>query len=758
MTLATLTGKPSQAPTSPFCYDVFVVHAAADAAFVQGYLIPALDLPPERVLVPTTFELGRSIVTEIERGVRSSRVTLVVLSPACLADDWAVFGEQIATYASIAQHDHGVLLPVLLADCAIPAHIGALVKLDFRSTMHREWETEVGRLRGYLERPAAATDLRCPYPGMRPFTERDAARFFGRDVEIDRIIRRIQRGEREIHVIGASGSGKSSLVAAGLIPRLTRGVAGLPRFQVQTFRPGERPLDLLNAALAIEHSDPMVATDAQPTCPTLATPLLIVIDQLEELFAIAREDQRSGFLAAIRKLRADPHYVLVFTLRADFYGAFLNSPLWIDCHGAVTRIDLGPLQDDAVRIAIEQPAREMGVFFQPELVSRLLDDAAREPGALPLLQETLFQLWGRRRQRLLALADYHSMANGNQTGLAFAVREHADAVVDALTDAQKAIALRIFLRLVSFGEGRADTRRQQPKNALRSASESPAELDPVLQHLVAHRLVTVTGDDQRGDIRVDLAHEVLIQAWSAFRDEIQAWRAHEQRRRELEASAAAWRSRGSGGGGLLDAVELVGALEWRRKAAPHVGHSSDLAAFLAASEVAQSRTRRRRRGMLVAVSLLAAVTSFLALVAWVKVDEAEVQRREAMAARSIAEERLEKEVKSDQARQAADQARQAAERAARDAEQATWVARHAAEVVAAEKATAIQNTRLAEQALRRAEANGRAAEKAASEAVAAREIASRAKDEVRRLYEKEHDRADRLTKVFGSTPIENLKK
>src|SRR5678815_4934136 len=107
----------------------------------------------------------------------------------------------------------------------------------------------------------------------------------------------------------------------------------------------------------------------------------------------------------------------------------MESPLWIERQGAISRIDLGPLGSKSLRVVIERPARDLGVYVQPELVSRLLDDAAREPGALPLLQETLFQLWGKRRERLLALADYQALSHGARTGLAFAVEKHAEFVL-----------------------------------------------------------------------------------------------------------------------------------------------------------------------------------------------------------------------------------------------------------------------------------------------------------------------------------------
>ena len=586
-------------PPTAFAYDVFVVHAAADESFVRGYLLAKLGLPSDRVFLSRRLTLGASIAEEIERGVRSSRVTIVVLSSAYMDDPWAAFGQQLATNARVAGRGHGALLPLLLEDCALAMYIQALVPLDFRDPTREAWEAEIERLRAYLDQPATPEpELPCPYPGMRPFTESDAGRFFGRDAELDHIVRRLRRGEREIYLIGASGSGKSSLIAAGLLPRLARTVDGLPRFHVQTLRPGERPVDRLAAALDGEVGSATAVASAIGALLARnppATSLLLVIDQLEELFAIAGDGARRDFLEALHPLRADPRCVLVFALRADFYGSFMDSALWTDRQGRISHVEVGPLRSDSLRAAIEQPARELEVYFQAELVSRLLDDAAREPGALPLLQETLFQLWGKRRHRLLALADYHAMSDGTRTGLAFAVKEHADIVLGALTEPQKTLAYRILLRLVNFGEGRADTRRQQPRAALRSDGDAAADFDAVLRCLVDNRLVTVTGDDHRGDVRVDLAHEIVIQAWTTFAEWIQPRRMHEQRRRELEAAAANWRTRGSGDGGLLDAVELAAALAWRDKAAQELGTTIDLATFLAASEVAQADAVARER-------------------------------------------------------------------------------------------------------------------------------------------------------------------
>ncbi|TMQ27773.1 MAG: hypothetical protein E6J90_01785 [Deltaproteobacteria bacterium] len=630
MMLHAAAQRSSPIEARSFGYDAFFVHAAADEWFVQGYLLGKLGLSPERVLVPRTLELGQFLLSEIERGVRSSRATIVVLSLAYMADHWAVFGEQIAAYASVARDGYGVLLPLLRDDYELPAHIRALVTLDFRDPASDVWDAEADRLRRLLNRPEVPDlDLPCPYPGMRPFTDKDSTRFFGRDAEFDDLVCRLRRGDRAIYVIGASGSGKSSLIAAGLVPRLSRGVAGLPCFHVCTLRPGEQPLAQLADALEGDPTAPVAAIGPLLARHAPATSLLLIVDQLEELFAVADSDQRTAFFAAVRALRADPRCVLMFTLRSDFYGAFLECPLWTDVDGQISRIELSSLRNDSLQVVIERPAQDAGVYVHPELVSRLLIDAAREPGALPLLQVTLFRLWGKRRQRLLSLSDYQALGDGTRTGLAFAISEHAKEALAPLTPAREAIAFRILLRLVHFGEGRADTRRQQALAALRSDGEDPTDFDAVLQRLVDHRLVTVIGD-KCGPVRADLAHEILIQAWSTLAEWIRTWRAAEQRRRELEAAATAWRARGSGDGGLLDAGELAGAVAWRDKALAQLGHTPDLAAFLAASDAGHARAvrQRRRRTWLAfaAVALFAVVTSALALVAHRNANDADRER------------------------------------------------------------------------------------------------------------------------------------
>lgn len=594
-------------------YDVFIVHAAADEAFVRGYLLDALGLPDDRVLRIQTIDLGEWTSKEIERGVESSRFTIVVLSPAFLDDAWAKFGHRLATHASADREGPGTLLPLLREDCGLSGHVDAIEKLDFRDRSRTSWEAEVQKLQRYLGRPVApARELSCPYPGMRPFHAEEADRFFGRDLELDQIVDLLRRGRREICIVGPSGSGKSSLIAAGLVPRLAAGCGGLPTFHVESFRPGNHPRARLTAALGGEVTAPGVAPRAtidELLRRNAAASLLLVIDQLEELFTIADENERGEFLTDLVAVRDDPRIAIVFVLRADFYDKFLNGP---EAWEEISRIDLRPLRGENLRSAIERPALVDEVYFERELVARLLA-AADEPGALPLLQETLFQLWRRRRRRLLTLDDYHAPGEGARSHLAVAVEQHATDVLGRMKDPQRDIALRILLRLVAFGEGRANTRRQQPREALRSVGEAPHEFAAVLQCLVDNRLVTVSSyDDTRGagsedayrDVRVDLAHEVLIHAWTQLASWVENERNDEMRRRDLEATASAWRQRDSKHGGLLDAEELANARAWRDRAACQLGESADLAALIVASEDAHRRDlRQRRRGRLVALAV-----------------------------------------------------------------------------------------------------------------------------------------------------------
>jgi hypothetical protein len=214
----------------------------------------------------------------------------------------------------------------------------------------------------------------------------------------------------------------------------------------------------------------------------------------------------------------------------------------------------------------------------------------------------LVLLWERLERRflplrayealILSLGAYRAAGDVRRTGLQAAMARRADAALAELTPAQQAIARRIFLRLVHFGEGRADTRRQQPVTDLRSEGEEPAEFDQVLQHLAGKRLLTLSGEAGDAGPKADIAHEALIDGWPALKGWIGERREAEQARRRLEAKAVEWVRLGRGSGGLLDEAELAEAEAWLAEPdAQQLGYSETLAELIPTSRTALERTR-----------------------------------------------------------------------------------------------------------------------------------------------------------------------
>jgi WD40 repeat protein len=544
------------------------------------------------VILSSELPFPAFIEQAIERSVWRSRLTLAVLSPAYLRDRWASFAELLSRQGNTRGCDGGSLVPLLIADCEVPPVLAQHAMLDGRTP--RQWQASAARLRARLGRPEPRVEpIACPYPGMRPFSAETASQFHGRAREIDELLGRLRAGEQEIYVIGPSGSGKSSLVAAGVLPHL-RGAGGDGgSFAVRTLRPGEHPARRLAEALAGDAS--LEGAVDRLLGAARCDRLLIFLDQLEELFALAGAHERGQFVRALRVLRADRRCHLIVALRADFYGALMSSELWPDIEGRFTRLEVAPLRGDALRQAIEAPAREVDVYLERVLVERLASDAAAEPGALPLLQEALVLLWQRRSHRLLRLASYEELGSDGRSGLAVALAKRADATLHGFTSSQQVLARRIFLRLVSFGEGRPDTRRQQPRAALSTSGGDAADFDEVIRRLIDERMLTSDATAQ-GEPLVDLSHEALIGGWPAFQGWLLSRREDEQHRRLLELHVAEWVKRGRSSVGLFDAVELAEAERWiAGEGARELGYSEDLPPFLAASREAIEEAERQQQ-------------------------------------------------------------------------------------------------------------------------------------------------------------------
>jgi hypothetical protein len=357
---------------------------------------------------------------------------------------------------------------------------------------------------------------------MIPFSENDERRFFGRDQEIEDLL-----GKLRLHpfltVIGSSGSGKSSLIFAGLIPKLKQsGLFGTGMWCIGSVRPGNSPLTNLQNVLGGD------VTEVQQLLSTQldARRLLLVVDQFEELFTQSGAEA-IPFQQALLKLMEIPNVYLILTVRADFYADLMGSLLWekIRSHRSD---EVLPLNEGGLRQAIVRPAEGVDVYIESALVERLLVDARGEPGVLPLLQETLVLLWEKLERRFLPLKAYDELlvlprpaygATPTQprTGLQVAIARQADAAFAGLeTQEKQAISRRIFLRLVQFGVGRSDTRRQQKQRNLYSVDDDLELSIETIEHFAQRRILTFSGEEkiqEKANRKVDLAHEALILAW-----------------------------------------------------------------------------------------------------------------------------------------------------------------------------------------------------------------------------------------------------
>lgn len=370
-----------------------------------------------------------------------------------------------------------------------------------------------------LHRPRRRRAARNPFKGLYAFAEEDADDFFGRETLVARLLERLSGvaraaetgSARLLAIVGPSGSGKSSVVRAGLIPALRRGaLSGSERWRICVALPGMRPCAALDDALA--HSDAG----------------LVVFDQFEELWTLCQEEaERAAFLSRLLALASAPGGpFVVVTLRADFY----DRPLQYHAFGAAlrecTEVVL-PLTPDEIARAVSGPLERSGVDIEPDLVAALVADAGQRPGALPLLQYTLTDLFERRGAAGLTMAAYRTVG-----GIVGAVAHRADDLYELLESADRDATRQIFLRLVQVGEMGEATRRRV------YATELPAQSGEIIELFARHRLLTLDRDP--GGATVELAHEALIDSWERLRAWIDEHRDALRIHRRLAHAASEW--------------------------------------------------------------------------------------------------------------------------------------------------------------------------------------------------------------------------
>lgn len=424
-----------------------------------------------------------------------------------------------------------------------------------------------------------------PFQGLQYFDEKDAARFFGRETLVAKVIGRLA-ASRFLTVIGASGSGKSSVVRAGVIPALRRGERladdSLPptdsgQWDIRILTPSAHPLDALAVSLTREAESVSAITTLRadllqdPNSLSLVARrvlaqnnkkhLLLVIDQFEEVFTQCRQDdERRAFIENLLYAidSADPQPItILLTLRADFY-----SQLAFQDHlrelVSQNQEFIGAMSREELARAILQPATLGNWKVQEGLVEVILDDLGSEPGALPLLSHALLETWKRRRGRVLTVSGYTAAG-----GVRGAIAQTAETVFrQRLSSEQQPIARMIFIKLAEMGEDSLDTRRRAAFSELITRSTDTSTIDAVLSILTDARLVT-TGTLEPGDTRVvEVAHEALIREWPTLRDWLNQNREGLILHRQLTEDTNDWIKLGRDSGALYRGARLKQTLEW----------------------------------------------------------------------------------------------------------------------------------------------------------------------------------------------------
>ncbi|HET6446436.1 MAG TPA: protein kinase, partial [candidate division Zixibacteria bacterium] len=458
-----------------------------------------------------------------------------------------------------------------------------------------------------------------PYRGLYAFREEDAPYFFGREIFTERLVNTVT-SRHMAAVIGPSGSGKSSVVFAGLLPTIRE----RSDWSVLSIRPGSRPFHALAEVLVSEMNGHLGETDRLLEIKKLGQALkdgqldlddildrlaksrgdgnrqLLVVDQFEELYTLCTDEKiRRSYpnvlfqaISASRN-RDDFDFTLVLTLRADFMGQALANRPFADALQD-SDIKLGPMTRAELGRAIESPAGKKDVIFEAGLVDRILDDVGDEPGNLPLLEFALTLLWERRAGRRLTHSAYDAI--GRVEG---SLARYADEVYEQLSVTQQIRTRHVFTQMVRPGEGTEDTRRLATRSEL-------GEDDWLLAQQLADARLTVTGLTPEGAETVEIVHEALIRGWGRLREWMNEERAFRTWQERLRVSLRQWEDSDRDEGALLRGVPLGEAEEWLLRQQYDLGqHERDYiqASVTLREDQAAEREARRQRELESAMQL-----------------------------------------------------------------------------------------------------------------------------------------------------------
>jgi basic membrane lipoprotein Med (substrate-binding protein (PBP1-ABC) superfamily) len=486
-----------------------------------------------------------------------------------------------------------------------------------------------------------ANSLMNPFKGLNAFGEADVEDYFGRERLVAEVLARLGRGRSLVALVGPSGSGKSSVVYAGVIPTLRKGaLPGSDHWLIASMTPSSYPFVELEAALLRATVDPPASLAEQfaeretgllraalRVLPDSEARLVLVIDQFEELFTLVDDaDVRQRFLANLVTVIDDPHgrVMVVLTMRADAYHHPLAHPEFGTRLGTAV-VNVVPLAPDELEAAAEEPAARRGVALEPGLLAELLSDVVGEPGALPIFEYTLTELFDRRSGNVLTAHAYRSMG-----GVRGALSRQADAAYAQLTDEQQAAAQQLFLRLVTITEHGEWSRRRVQASEIVSLDVDVVAMEAVVDQFGRHRFLAFDRDHSSGTPTVEVAHEALLWEWDRLRDWIEQSRHDVDRHTTLLAAINEWQQAGCNADYLLAGARLAEYERWsaatsmKLTAAEHeyldaaLEHRQTAQTGEAVRLAYESRLRRRARrrlwGLIAAALVLVGITAGILVV------------------------------------------------------------------------------------------------------------------------------------------------
>ena len=579
--------------------DVFLSHNGSDKAVVEEIafrlhahgIIPWLDIWN---LVP-----GEPWQEAIEQALNNCATCAVFIGPSG-AGPWQNEEMRTAINRRVTSNDGSFrVIPVFLPGVkrtevhSLPDFLQRQTWVEFHHSL--DDEADFHRLLSGIQGKAPGAQLNqvvfngdCPYRGLQVFDVQDDRFFFGRDTLKSWMLNKIipSTGSRQdlrfLGVLGPSGSGKSSLTRAGLLAALKRDeITGSSKWPIVICRPGADPVESLAVAIAdiAGYINPLqirdfidsVYKDERALHLTIRwilrqsqpeTRIVILIDQFEEVFTVCHSDNfRQAFfdnLFYVAGVVGGQGIVLV-TMRTDFYGrcaAYQSLAAALSNH----QLLVGTMTKGEMKSAIENPAKLTGYEFEVGLVDVLLEDAANEPGALPLLQHALLELWEKRKGRMLTHEAYDAIGR-----LEGALDRRAEKIYDKFESDEKILCRRILLRLIQVGQGTEATKRRVPFRELLSTDWEYAQIEAIITKLAAPdaRLITTHAEGgSYGEPVVELSHEALIKSWGRLRDWIEESRQNLLTQHRLIEAVNEWRSNNKNESFLYRGARLTHAVEW----------------------------------------------------------------------------------------------------------------------------------------------------------------------------------------------------